>query len=199
MAHIVVDDTGMNRIFSTELIFAFNGGVDLITIGIGIFTVLFNHCHTNHFRQIRRGKINFRGVITGFDRLITRFIILGAGNVILFQHPRQHHITAGQGAGFGIKRVKGGWCLRQPGDHRNLAECQLIKAFAEIDISRSPHAVSALAEVNFVQIQLENFIFGQHLFDADGQERFLYFTDNGFFRAQEEVTGKLLCDGTGAL
>ncbi|MNC41203.1 hypothetical protein D3C75_899580 [compost metagenome] len=63
----------------------------------------------------------------------------------------------------------------------------------------STHAISAVTQIDFVQIQLKNFILGQHLFNADRQEGFLDFAHQGAFRAQEEVSGQLLGDGTGPL
>ena len=72
----------------------------------------------------------------------------------------------------------------------------MIHRFTEIDLRGSTHAIGAIPKVNLVQIQLEDLVFTQQLFNADRQEHFFDLTHQRTFRAQEEVSRQLLGNGT---
>ena len=82
-----------------------------------------------------------------------------------------------------IERVEGGRRFRQAGDGRHFAQGQLADVFTEIDLRGGAHAVGAVTQIDLVQIQLKDFILGEHLLDAHRQEGFLDFTHQGAFRA----------------
>ena len=52
-----------------------------------------------------------------------------------------------------------------------------------------------MAEKNLIDVQLENLVFAEVGFDLEGEQRFIDFSDIGFFGRQVEVAGNLLCDG----
>ena len=199
MAHIVIHHVITQRLLGRLLIFARDGGVNTVAVFIGLFAVLLHHILTHHLGEIRRGEGDFRRVIVGVNSFAARLIVLRLGDIAFTQHTRQHHVATRGGAVQRVKRVKGRRRFRQTGNHRHFTEAQLVGWLTEVNLRRRPHAVGAVAEVDLVQIQLENFIFAQQLLDANSQERFLNFTHQRLFRAEEEVTRQLLSNGTGPL
>ena len=59
--------------------------------------------------------------------------------------------------------------------------------------------VGALAQVNLVDIKLQNFVFAQAVFNFVGQQHFIQFAGPGFVSGQEEIAGDLHGNGAGAL
>ena len=138
-------------------------------------------------------------MVVGVNGFVTRLVVLCLGDIAFAQHTRQHHVAASGGAVKRVERVEGRRRLRQACNHRHFAQTQLVGRLAKVHLCRSPHAVSAVAEIDLVQVQLKNFIFTQQLLNTDGQEGFLDFAHQRFFRAEEEVTRQLLGNGTGPL
>src|SRR6476661_1299156 len=55
-----------------------------------------------------------------------------------------------------------------------------------------------MTEVDFVEIGLENFVFGEASFDHESDARFRELARNGAPRRQESIFRKLLCDRAAA-
>ena len=96
-------------------------------------------------------------------------------------------------------RVVGGRRLGQPGEHRRFGEGQLVEGLAEIDLRRGGEAVGALAEVDLVDVELEDLVFLEAVLDLEREHRFVELAREGFLRGQEEIPRDLHGDGAGAL
>ena len=138
-------------------------------------------------------------MIARFQRRAARFIILLLRDVALIQHARQHHIATRQRAAVGVERVKGRRRFGQTGDHRHFAQRKLVYRLAEVHLRGGADAIGAIAEIDLVQIELEDLIFIQQLLNANGEKRLLDFAHQRTLRAQEEVTRQLLRNGARAL
>ena len=116
-------------------------------------------------------------------------------NIPLLKHPADHPVAAGHGrlvTGVGIVIVGS---LRQRRQIGGFLQRQFRQRLVKIVERRCRHAVRAVAEVNFVQIQFQNMIFAKRLFNPPGQKRFLDFADIRHFRRKQKVFGHLLGDG----
>ena len=161
MTHIVGQHIVAHRFLRRQLQFAGHGGVDLEAVAIGVFTVALQHLLAHHLRQVGRGEGDFRTMVARFQRFAARFDILLLRDVVLIEHTRQHHVPTRQRAGMGIERVESRRRFRQPGDHRHFAQGQLIDIFTEIDLCGGADAVSAVTQIDLIQIELKNFIFAE--------------------------------------
>ena len=74
-----------------------------------------------------------------------------------------------------------------------------MHGFVEIEERRGRHAVGAHAEIDFVEVELENLLLGERTLDLHRQQRFLDLAREGDLVGEQEVLGYLLSDGGGAL
>lgn len=86
--------------------------------------------------------------------------------------------------------------LWQAGNGRHFAQRELIDRLTEIDLSRSPYTIGAVAQIDLVEVKLKDLVFAQQLLNADREEHFFDLTYQRLFRAEEEVTRQLLGNGT---
>ena len=89
--------------------------------------------------------------------------------------------------------------LRQAGQHRDLGQIQVAQIFSEIDLGGRREAVGALAEIDLVDVELEDLVLGQAVLDLEGEQRFVELARERLLRGQEEVARHLHGDGGGAL
>src|SRR5213079_2217304 len=88
---------------------------------------------------------------------------------------------------------------RQGGRFRDV---QLRGVFAEVDLCRGLHTMGARPEVDLVQVQLQDRVFGEVALDLDGDARFLQLTRELLLAAdlvREDVAGELHADRREAL
>ena len=84
--------------------------------------------------------------------------------------------------------------LRQRRQIGRLADGQLSQRLVEIVQGRRGHTVGAEAEIDLVQIQLEDPVLAKDPFDAEGQNGFLGLAVDRHLVGQQEVLGYLLGD-----
>jgi hypothetical protein len=75
----------------------------------------------------------------------------------------------------------------------------LLQRLAEIDLRRGGEAVGALAEVDLVDVDLENLVLGEVVLDLEGEQRLVDLARQGLLAGQEEIARHLHGDGAGAL
>ena len=134
------------------------------------------------------------------------FKLLVAFDEVLFAHAPQHKAAPRLG---GLRVAEGRVVvgpLRQPRQQRRLAQRQIGHTlFAEVNACRFAHAVNSAdavigpAEVDVVQVDVENLALAEFFLDARGQHNFLQLADVGFFARNEELLHRLHGDGAGAL
>ena len=88
--------------------------------------------------------------------------------------------------------------LGQGGKIGGLLERELAQLLVEVVERGGRHAVGAHAEIDLVEIELEDLVLGVGALDADGEDRFLELAVELLLARQQEVLGHLLGDGGGA-
>ncbi|MNV66679.1 hypothetical protein D3C71_1594480 [compost metagenome] len=121
VAHIVGQHVVAYRLLRRQLQLFGDGGVDLVTVGIGVVAITLDHLLTHHLGEIRGGEADFRCMVVGHQFFATGLIVLRLSDVMLIQHARQHHVAASYGAIVGVERIEGRWSFRQAGDGRHFA------------------------------------------------------------------------------
>ena len=89
--------------------------------------------------------------------------------------------------------------LGQGGEVGGLLQRQLGQLLAEIVERGGGDAVRAHAEIDLVEVELEDLLLGEGALDADGEHRLLELAIELLLAGQQEVLGDLLGDGGGAL
>ena len=113
-------------------------------------------------------------------------------------HGAQHDARAALGGGEIAARREHGRRARQRRQHRGLGQGELARRGAEIDMRRPVHAIGAGAQIDAVQIELEDLRLGQRLVERRGVEQLLELAREGALRRQEHDLGHLLGDGRAA-
>ena len=116
-----------------------------------------------------------------------------------FGHASQYVALPDLGPAHVCNRVVSRRRFRQSREHRELRHVELIELLAEVDLRCGAEPVSALAEVNLVDVQLQYFVLGQAVLNLEGQKRLVEFATERFFSTQEEVSSNLHGDCAGAL
>ena len=86
-----------------------------------------------------------------------------------------------------------------PGQQRRLGDRDLARRLSEITLRGLFDAVGAGAEVNPVEIELENLRLGELALEPDREQRFLQLASDRAFLRQEKIFGELLRDRRAAL
>ena len=89
-------------------------------------------------------------------------------------------------------------CLGQRGEERRLGDTQLTERLVEVIERRRRHPVGAEAEIDLVEVELENAVLAEGTLDAEGEDRFLDLAVERQLVGQQEVLRHLLGDGRGA-
>jgi hypothetical protein len=85
--------------------------------------------------------------------------------------------------------------LGQCAEIGRLADGQLVQRFVEVVEGRGRDAVIAGTEIDLVEIELEDAVLGERLFDAQREDHLADLALVGDFVGQQEVLGDLLRDG----
>ncbi len=133
------------------------------------------------------------------ERLLLRLVGDVGGDVAVFRHAIDDVIAPRDRFVAFAERIVIVRPLRQGGEVGCLRDRKLVHRLVEIEQRRGGHAVSAEAEIDFVEIKLEDFFLRVSALDAQRQQRFLDLALERHLVGQQEVLGDLLRDGRGAL
>ena len=75
---------------------------------------------------------------------------------------------------------------------------QFVESLVPIGLGGGGHAIGADAEIDLVEIELEDLLLGEGALDADGKDRFLQLALDGLIAGQEKILGDLLGNCRGA-
>ena len=89
--------------------------------------------------------------------------------------------------------------LDQAGEQRGLGQRHALRRLAEVALRRRLDAVGAGAEIDAVEIELEDLLLGELVLEPDRQHHLLQLARHRALLRQEEVLGQLLGDGRAAL
>ncbi len=98
----------------------------------------------------------------------------------------------------GIRIITGGR-LGQSGQERGFGKFKIPRSFSEINLRGRFNPISAVAKINMIEIEIQNFLFRKGTVDLIGQDGFLDFAAVTFFRGQIEGLGDLLRNGAAPL
>ena len=100
-----------------------------------------------------------------------------------------------------LERVVVGRRLNQPDQQGALGQVQVADVLAKVGLGRRLDAVGHVAEIDFVQVKGQDFVFGVAAGDAPGQQRLPQLAAVGLlvplFGVHQQVAGQLLGDGAG--
>ena len=120
------------------------------------------------------------------------------GDHLLLAHQAQHDLrTVNRGLHICGGRIAAG-CLDQSGDDRGLRNAQFAPGVAEEFSTRAVDAICAAAEIDLVQIELEDLLLRELPFKRHRQHRLPRLAVNGAVGGQEQVARKLLRNGGSA-
>ncbi len=117
----------------------------------------------------------------------------------LFAHPGQDDAAAGPRAREVRPRRKRRRGLGQAGEQRRLGQGQVLRVLAEQPPGHGLRPVGARAEVDAVQVHLEDLVLGELLLDHQGQHGFLRLAHVRAVVGEEERPGELLGEGAAPL
>ena len=88
------------------------------------------------------------------------------------------------------------WQSREIG---GLGDGQGVERFIEIVERCRGNAIGALAEIDFIEIELKDSVLREGLLDTESEDRLFHFAFDGDLVGQQEILGDLLGDGRCAL
>ena len=97
-----------------------------------------------------------------------------------------------------LDRVAGSRRLRKEGQHDHLIETQRGDILAEIEAGCIADAVNAVAEIEDIDIQLQDAVLPELMLQRQGDQKFCRFSPKALCEAQIQVFGELLGDGAAA-
>ena len=89
--------------------------------------------------------------------------------------------------------------FQQTGQHGRFDMCQILHRAVEIGFRCRLHTISAAAEIDAIEIERQNILFGKMRLQPKGQQQFLHFTFETAFRCQENIFRQLLSQGRASL
>ncbi len=196
---VVIHDPAPQGRISRLLIAGSNSGVNLDSLGIGVVAVGVVDHLPGHFRNelgMCRGVPCFSA---NHKLFLHRLLELLNGERPGLEHPAQHILLALCGPLRIDHRVVCRWRLGQTGEHGCLGGRQLIHRLPEVDAGRRGKPVSPLAEIDLVDIKLQNLVLGQVCLDLVGQQDFIQLAGIGLFAGQEKLPRDLHGNRAGTL
>src|SRR6266581_7720008 len=174
------------------LIGARNRRVDAKPTRVDVIRIAFIKQLTDHLGdELGVNLVLGDGFALDADRSLLRlFVLLVVEQGELVHAPQ--HIQLALLRAFGIDDgVKGGGSLGQPGKHRDLGRIELRQSLAEVDLRRCAEPVGLLAEIDLVDIDLQDLIFAEAIFDLERQQRLVQFAGQRFFPGKKKVSRDL--------
>ena len=172
-------------------LFAENIGGNFLQLGIkrgtdnqsafikGVFAKILLNFAADFLTEII-GIFNKRSsAVNRFQRFGNSGIGFGFADIAVFQHAADNPVAAGYGRiifGFGIIIIGS---FGQGGQISGFFQGQITQRFSEIIQRRCGNAVRAVAQINFIQIKLQDMLFAESLFNARGQNSFFNLAGNG--------------------
>ena len=150
------------------------------------------------FGEIGRGEHLSLVALLQHDRLGFGRARLGLGDGADLGHAVDDIVAPAFGRVVMARRVVVGRPLDRAGQECRLRHAQLVDRLVEIDQRTGGDAIGAAAEIDLVQIELEDAFLRQRLLHTDGEDRFLDLAREAVLVAEQHVLRDLLGDGRGA-
>ena len=198
MTPIIVQQGLAQGLVGSHLQALVDGGIDLHAGAVDPVPILLVELLAHHLGDIAGIGADLAAVQFGADRLGLRLLILFLVDITELAHTAKNVVATDQCALRIDDRVVARRRLGQTGDHRRLGNAQLVQGLAIIDLGRGHHAIGAVAEIDLVQVELENGLLVQFLLDLQRQQDLVELARVGLLRTEEEVARHLHGDGAAA-
>ena len=199
MAPVVVEDAAPQRRIGGFLVGLADRRVDAESPRVHIVRILLLDRLAYHFGDVLGMERELARVALDAHGRLRRLGILFLGHVAKLPHAAKHVELALLGPLRIDYRVKGGRRLGQPGQHGRFGEGQLVEGLAKVDLRRGGEAVRALAEVDLVDVKLEDLVFLEAVLDLEREHCFVELARKRLLGRQEKIPRDLHRDGAGAL
>ena len=135
---------------------------------------------------------DLRGIGHGFR--VARFIDESVG-----QHAAEYVEPAALGGGrVSVGGVIAG-ALGEPGQERGFRDREVLDVLAKIVPGGLPDSPGAVAEIDLVDVEIENFVLGEEFLDPPGQHHLADLAPESALGAEQQALDRLLGDGGRAL
>ena len=139
------------------------------------------------------------GLLAQTERCPLRRLCLGVGQLPRIDHCPQHAKPARPGRVRVPRRRIARRCLQQPRQHGGLEQREVAHRSAEIAPGGRRRAVGARAEIDTVDVDLEDLAFREPGFQPERDDRLLDLAPDRPLRREEQVLGELLGQRAAAL
>ena len=190
---------GLHRLLGEGGLDAEPTGLDLVLVEAEPLQLLLDHGQ----HEAALSAVLVVGLGLGDGRQLAVVLVgLGGVEVAHRDHAAQHVVVAldqrvvTRGTPVGVEVVGR---VQHGGEHRRLGHGQLLGRLAEVGVGRGLYAVRAAAEVDGVQVALEDRRLRLLLLDLQGEERLLHLAGERAFLVEVEDLHVLLGDRRGTL
>ena len=136
-----------------------------------VAAIFFQDVATDVFHKIG-GDFFLRLDGTQVQRRFEGAFLFPGGDVAVFHHPRK---DIGLSLFCPVEVEKGGIIIgrfRKTGKDGRLGKVEMLGALPEITLGRRFNAVSAMTEINIIQVKIQNLVLGKIFIDLVGKDRF---------------------------
>jgi hypothetical protein len=199
VAPVVVENPLAQRGVRRLLVGFPEGGVDAEAAAVDLVRIVLGDGLAHHLRGVFRVYGVFVHFPFGPYGRLNCLFVLRRSNVPQLGHPAQYVMLALLGALRVGDRVVKRRRLGQSREHRRLGEVELVERLAEVDLRSGAEAVGALAEIDLVDVKLEDLLLGQAVLDLECEQRLVQLAGERLLRREKEVAGHLHGDRARAL
>ncbi len=107
------------------------------------------------------------------ERTLLRLLRFLVRDVAFFRHPLQRVVAPHQRRFRIDERAEAAWRLDDAGNDRGLFDGQVLRGLVEVQVRRRLDAVRAVAKIDLVGVEREDFRLGEALLDLNGDDPFL--------------------------
>ena len=152
------------------------------------------------FREISRDlDVLFVGM-GGEDRWCGELALVGLLVDITVAPDPAEHVAAARLGGFGVAAwVVGTRALDEPGEQGGLGDGELLGGLAEIAAGGLADSPGAVAEIDLIQIEVEDLVLAELLLDPAREDDLTHLALVGALRSEQQALDHLLGDRAGAL
>ena len=199
LAPLEIHQAFAQRLVRRRLVRRDQRGVDLEAARVAALTVLRDHLLAHRLGHVLGMQPVRVGRVAQVQRFGLRFGGLRGADDAGLPHAVEHIQLAGARTARIDHRVVGGRCLGQPGQHRRLGERDVLQRPAEVGFRRRRETVGAMAQVDLVQVDLEDLVLRELVLEPVREQRLIGLARQRALGTQVDVARHLHRDGGGAL